>query len=283
MLNSAKVTEFQTQGFVVIDGLLKAAELDQYQIAVRDAVRHRKRYDTRALAAKTLYEQSFLQCMNLWEDFESVRPLTFHPHIAQAATELLACEAVRLWHDQALFKEPGGRETDPHQDLPYWAMDQADALPAWIPLTGSTLDNGSMGYVPGSHRRGIRQFVDIFRAGDESPEDQAREMMAADPVYIEVPRGSVAFHHGLTAHLAKPNKSTHSREVHTMIFFRDGMTRSASGRHPAVERARIKPGEPIASEVTPIAWPREGLPEPPPPMQNLPEAVKRSGAYPQYE
>ncbi len=73
-------------------------------------------------------------------------------------------------------------------------------------------------------------------------------------MFVEVPPGSVAFHHGLTFHLAKPNTTGTVRRVHTAIYFADGSTRG-EGRfpHPSVERAGIAMGAVIASDVTPIA------------------------------
>ena len=118
--------------------------------------------DTRALAEKSRYEQSFIQCQNLWEDSADVRPLTSIPLLAETAARLLGVDAVRLWHDQALYKEPGGRETDPHQDQPYWPIVETNTITAWIPFDGSTLESGAMGYLPGSHRLGLREFVNIF-------------------------------------------------------------------------------------------------------------------------
>ena len=91
-------------------------------------------------------------------------------------------------------------------------------------------------------------------------------MAGITPVYVEVPPGSVAFHHGLTFHLAKPNLTGTVRRVHTAIYFADGSTRG-EGRfpHPSVERAGIAMGAVIASDVTPIAWPRpDGGPPLPP-------------------
>jgi ectoine hydroxylase-related dioxygenase (phytanoyl-CoA dioxygenase family) len=273
---------FETDGYVVVPDLLTPDELIRYQAAVRAAVASRKAHDHRTLAERTVYEQSFVQCQNLWEDFEDVRPLTFHPRLAQAAAELLRAPAVRMFHDQALFKEPGGRETDPHQDLPYWPMEQADAITAWVPFEGSTREGGCLGYVPGSHRLGVRKFVNIFRADADEVAEQARELMVVEPVYVEVPRGSVAFHHSLTAHLARPNESDVTREVHTVIYFRDGCTRGSSRSHPAVDRAGIEVGAPIVSDVTPVAWPREpgDLPEPPPPPEGVPESLRRLGILP---
>lgn len=282
LLDHDQVERFAADGYVVVPGLLTADELARYQQAVRAAVATRKAHDRRTLAERSVYEQSFVQCQNLWEDFAAVRPLTFHPRLAQAAAELLAAPSVRLFHDQALFKEPGGRETDPHQDLPYWPIAEPDAVTAWVPFEGSTLESGCMGYVPGSHRLGIRKFVNIFRAGADEIREQAQELMAVEPVYVEVPRGGVAFHHGLTAHLARPNRSDVTREVHTVIYFRDGCTRGSDRPHPALDRAAIAVGAPIASDVTPIAWPRDAadLPVPPPPPDDVPEALRRLGILP---
>jgi hypothetical protein len=81
-----------------------------------------------------------------------------------------------------------------------------------------------------------------------------------------VPVGGVAFHHGLTFHLARPNATDRVRRVHTAIYFRDGCTRGARFGHPSVDRAGIEVGAPIRSDVTPVAWPRSlgDLPVPPP-------------------
>jgi hypothetical protein len=259
---------FERDGFVVLPDLLTIGELDRFGAAVDQAVAARKRHDRRALADKSRYEQSFIQCQNLWEDHAGVRPLTFHPRIAGAAAALLGAEAVRIWHDQALYKEPGGRPTDAHQDQPYWPIAETDTITAWIPLDGSTLEGGAMGYVAGSHKLGFKRFVNIF--GDE-PEDvlNRAELRGAPPVFVEVPRGSVAFHHGLTFHLAMPNRTDRIRRVHTAIYFRDGCTRGSAHGHPSVDRGGIAVGAPIVSDVTPIAFPRPGdLPVPPLPPQS---------------
>ena len=262
------VTAFTRDGFVVVPDLLTEAELDRYGAAVDAAVAARQRDDHRTLEQKSRYEQSFQQCMNLWETDPPVVPLTFHPRVGRVAAELLGVDAVRLWHDQALYKEAGGRETDPHQDHPYWPVAEHDQVTAWIPFDGSTRHTGAMAYVPGSHRLGLDRFVDIFGVFGPEPEDILAhpDLASTEPVLVEVPRGSVAFHHGLTVHLAHPNSSDRVRRVHTMIYFRDGCTRSSPFPHPSVERDGIEVGAPIAGPVTPIVWPRpdDDLPVPPP-------------------
>ncbi len=264
------VEDFRRAGFVVVPDLLSADELVRFGAAVDEGVAKRSRYDNRTLEEKSRYEQSFIQCQNLWEDCADVRPLTFHPLIAGTAARLLGVDAVRIWHDQALYKEAGGRETDPHQDQPYWPIVETDTVTAWIPLDGSTLESGAMGYLPGSHRLGVRAFVDIFTGSNREDPLARRELAGTTPVFVEVPPGSVAFHHGLTFHLAKPNTTGTVRRVHTAIYFADGSTRGEGlFPHPSVERAGIAMGAVIASDVTPLAWPRPDGDVPPPPAQPI--------------
>ncbi|HEY6426108.1 MAG TPA: phytanoyl-CoA dioxygenase family protein [Acidimicrobiales bacterium] len=263
------VAAFRRDGFVVVPDLLSEDEVRRYGTAVDEAVARRSRHDTRGLAEKSRYEQSFIQCQNLWEDSPNVRPLDFHPRIAGTAARLLDVDVVRLWHDQALYKEPGGRETDPHQDQPYWPIVETDTITAWIPFDGSTLQNGAMGYLPGSHRLGVREFVNIFFG---EPEDvlARSELTGIEPMWVEVPAGSVAYHHGLTFHLARPNATGTVRRVHTAIFFADG-SRRGEGKfpHPSVERPGIPMGAVIASDVTPVAWPLPNGVLPPAPAEPI--------------
>ena len=263
-LTREQLQTFEQRGFVVIDDMLSADELDRYGVAVDAAVAKRSRWDKRPLKERSRYEQSFRQCINLWEDAPDVRPFTFHPRIGEAAAALLHADAVRIWHDQALYKESQGRETDPHLDHDYWAIEEPRTVTAWIPFDGSTENEGSMGYVPGSHKFDITAVADIFtgRGFDLDHGDEARGIA---PEYINVPRGSVAFHHGRTIHLANPNRSDRTRRVYTVIFFADGCTRRNT-RHPSVDRMELPVGAPIRGPVTPIAWPLPSgrLPDPPP-------------------
>ncbi|MEY2571765.1 MAG: hypothetical protein QOE63_2115, partial [Acidimicrobiaceae bacterium] len=133
LLAPGVVEQFERDGFVVIPDLLTLDELDGYGDLVTAAVKERTKDDDRPLEKKSRYQKSFQQCMNLWEDHPEVRPLTFHAGLGQAAAELLGVEAIRVWHDQALYKQPGGRATDAHQDHPYWPIEETASVTAWIP------------------------------------------------------------------------------------------------------------------------------------------------------
>ena len=278
---SSLIESFARDGFVHVTGLLPRDEVETYRHAVDQAVASRKVHDTRKLEEKSLYEQSFIQCQNLWEDWPEVRKLSFDQRVAGMAAKLIGAERLRLWHDQALYKEPGGRDTDAHQDHPYWPIAGDRTLTAWIPLMDIDDETGCMGYVPGSHR-GERSYVNIFT--EPGSGKKLLEQLGVPPVFVPCRAGDVIYHHGSTAHLAKPNRSGGMRRVHTVIYFADGLTRSETpAHHPAVDRAKIPVGGMIASDVTPIAWPLDDglLPKPVPwPESKRVQDLKRLGIVP---
>ena len=253
-----------SKGFIVIRDVFESSEIEFYREVVKEAIKERKQFDERALEDKSEYEKSFTQCQNLWEDYIDIRKLTFDQRICKIASELLDVDAIRLWHDQALVKESGGRETDPHHDQPYWPIKEAKTITAWIPLCDVDETNGQLGFYPGSHKLADKKFIDIFSGKVNEKEFLETSNLKSDEIsYQELKAGDVSFHHGLTFHRAKPNLSNKDRIVHTAIFFADGSTRGDDKFHFSVDRPEIKVGQKIESDVTPLAYPIRDLPSRP--------------------
>ncbi len=257
LLDPEVIEEFRNNGFVVTENLLDRDELAGFGAAVDHAVAGRTAGDRRELEEKTSYEQSFVQCMRLWETDSSVAPLTFHPALAQAAAELLEVEAVRLWQDQALYKEPGGRITDAHQDAPFWPIGDAPLISAWIPFEGSTVDGGATGYVPGSHRLGRLKTVNLTKTTEAYDIMSDPALAGAEPVFVEAEPGSVVWHHGHTVHLAGANTSGQPRRVFTVVYLADGYRRAKPWPNFPLDRAGVEVGELMQGDGLPLAWPRQ--------------------------
>ena len=109
-----------------------------------------------------------------------------------------------------------------------------------------------------------KRFIDIF-SGKVDEEEFVKEtnLESIKVSYQKMNIGDVSFHHGLTFHRAKPNRSKEDRVVHTAIFFADGCTRGDDKFHFSVDRPNIKVGEMIDSDVTPIAYPIASMPDRP--------------------
>ena len=255
---------FNEDGFVVVRDLFDSSEIKFYREVIKEAIKERKHFDERVLKDRSDYEQSFTQCQNLWEDYIDIRKLTFDQRVCKIASKLLDTEAIRLWHDQALVKESGGRETDPHHDQPYWPIKETKTITAWIPLCDVDETNGQLGFYSGSHKIKDKKFINIFSGKVDENNFLETANVSPDQISYQVMKeGDVSFHHGLTFHRAKSNISNYDRIVHTAIFFADGCTRGDDKFHFSVDRSNIKVGDKIDSDVTPIAFPITNLPERP--------------------
>src|SRR5947209_7477366 len=80
------------------------------------------------------YGKAFLQIMNLWERDEAVRRFALARRFGKIAADLMGVDGVRIFHDQALYKEPGGGFTPWHQDHIYWPLDTNNTITLWMPL-----------------------------------------------------------------------------------------------------------------------------------------------------
>lgn len=245
-----EITSYQEQGFVVIEDLLTSEELDEWRDVVDAAVAERGDMAIPGFdpgpeppepGSKTYYEQVFTQRVNLWQTSDEVKQLILDERLGALAAELAGVDALRIYHDQALVKEPWGNPTAFHLDVPYWSFTSADAISVWIALDDSTLQNGCLLFVPGSHKA---ERLDSITLGpslgalfDVYP-DWGRVTPAACPVRA----GSCTFHNGLTAHGAGANMTPGRRRAMTAAFMPDGSTfngKPSIYRPEQLERLRV--------------------------------------------
>ena len=263
-LSKEIVSSYERDGFVVTQGVLSEILIEKYGQAVDSEVNLRTARDTRPLSKKSLYEQSFIQCMRLWETSEAVRALSCDVALAGIATQLMGVQSVRLWQDQALYKESGGRETTPHQDQTFWPIGNEPLVSAWIPFEDVTIQDGAMAYVAGSHKAGRLKVVDITHSTDPYKILEDPALKGRSPEYVEVKAGSVVWHHGLTVHQAAANQSGSTRRVFTIVYIASNARRAKTWPTYPLDREGIEVGEEMRGDGMPILWPASSrLPEPP--------------------
>src|SRR5258706_12979047 len=111
------------------------------------------------------YRKAVLQDMNLVEVEGALKKFTIAKRFGKIAADLLGVGNVRIYHDQALFKEPGGGPTPWHQDQVYWPLDSHNTGTLWMPLVDISLGMGMLTFASGSHRNGI---IFDYSISDES-------------------------------------------------------------------------------------------------------------------
>lgn len=260
---------FQRDGFVVVPGVLRDEELDAFAAAVDAGVARRSRRapSPEPDAGGPALHHELTLFLNLWEDDPAVRRWTFHQGLAAVAARLLKAERVRLLVDQVLYKEAQAPGTSKHQDVTRLPVEASRALTAWIPFDGATVESGTLGYLPGSHRVGRASQYDLLFG--RSWREEEREAIEREPVFVEVPRGGVLFHHPCTFHLSAPNRTERRRRAFGIVYFADGARRESSYPHPSLDRAGVQTGEVIAAGSTPVAFPLPDPALPPAPPEPL--------------
>lgn len=122
--SAKKIKTFRKDGHVLIPGILSADEAAVYRQVILDAA---EKYNTekRKIEERDTYGKAFLQIMNLWQQDAAVKKFTLSKRFAGIAADLLGVSNVRIYHDQALFKEPGA---DQHPGT------RINIIGRWIPL-----------------------------------------------------------------------------------------------------------------------------------------------------
>jgi ectoine hydroxylase-related dioxygenase (phytanoyl-CoA dioxygenase family) len=211
------------------------------------------------LAAR--YGKAFLKGMNLWLKDEGLRRFVLAGRFAKIAADLLGVEGVRVYHDQALLKEPGGGITPWHQDQHYWPLDTDNTITMWMPLVDVSPEMGTMRFASGSHLDGYLGDMPISDDSEKKFEEyiQSRGYKIAPGVAMQP--GDATFPYGWTLHGAPANATDRTREVMTVIWYADGARVTEPdnfNRQRDLERwmPGLKPADLAASELNPLVFRR---------------------------
>jgi ectoine hydroxylase-related dioxygenase (phytanoyl-CoA dioxygenase family) len=211
------------------------------------------------LAERGTYDRAFLQVMNLWEHSPLVGRFVMGQRLARIAATLLEVSGVRLYHDQSLYKEPGGGITPAHADQYYWPLASDRTVTAWIPLQAVPPEMGPLGFFARSQSVELGRELGI---SDESEAAISANMARHGLEYVSggFDLGEVSFHLGWTFHKAGANTSNRPRSVMTVIYM-DAAMRLA----PALNAAQVNdheqwcpgavPGAVIDTHKNPVIWP----------------------------
>ncbi len=220
-LSPEKVSQYNNSGHILLPNVCPANEIAKWRSEILRATMERNN-ETRPLSERDTYGKAFLQVMNLWVHDKTVSEFTLATRFAGIAAKLMGVSGVRLYHDQALFKEPHGGHTPWHQDQYYWPMDTDNCITMWMPLVDVSEEMGTMTFASGSHRKGFLGHMEI----SDKSEQHFRDMVSKKGYNLThsgaMKAGDATFHSGWTLHSAPGNSTDTMREVMTIIYYADG-------------------------------------------------------------
>jgi len=139
--------------------------------------------------------------------------LAMNPEIVGMVAQLIGPDVI-LWGAQVFCKPGGdGMEVPWHQDGHYWPIRPLATCTVWIALDASTVENGCLRVIPGSHREGR-----LYDHLTEDRDDVVLTQKVRDDLFdirqavdVELEPGQMSMHDVYMIHGSNPNRSPHRR------------------------------------------------------------------------
>ncbi len=222
-MNSAEIKKFYDEkGYVAVNGLLSKDQVNeliaQTKRFIRDVVPTIPAEEVYYESREDLSTLKQIQQMHVYDPY--FKNLAYSEKVS-ALTELLLGDKAVLKNMQYFNKIPNqGKETPAHQDGYYFMIKPQEAITMWLSLGEADAENGAVCYIPGSHKKGMREHGKTSLLGfsqgitDWSDEDTKVE------VQMKASAGDILVHHSLTIHRANANESSRQRRAIGFIFYR---------------------------------------------------------------
>lgn len=260
-------SKFESDGFVIISGVLTLAEVEAAR--ERFAPLFRGEFETGLQPDEWNWregrdsEQLTRQICNGWKSDHTVASIVLREDVGKACAQLRGWPGARINQDNVIWKPPGTKPLGFHQDDSYqtWIV-PAEMITCWITLDDTSADSGTIEYVRGSHRWPLAPPIAQFHAPDDPLADMRVAAQAAntepDIVPIEGSAGSAVLHHGHTWHGSRDNRvQTHRRSLVAHCMSSDARFHE-SNISPVYSRYRRQGSVEMDEAFFPILWSENG-------------------------
>lgn len=232
-LSQEERERFDADGYIVRNAVFDAAEIEQIAAACEELVDRlvRDRRGQRQTVGSYVFDlDRENEVMIKWEGdtdvvhgiepFAHLSPTlerwAYDPRFIDPMKDVLGVPDPELFTEKLNLKRPHLGGANPlHQDYPYWrrvADEPAEVFTAMLFLDDSSIENGCLFVVPGSHRNGMwrgRTDGDAFAAN----EVDTAAYPDVQPVPVEVPAGSVVWFGAYLVHQSAQNTSETERRA----------------------------------------------------------------------
>ena len=210
--NGSYAEQFREQGYLVVEGLVSAEEVQQVRQRTEDlisgAVPGFPAADIELEPGARTVELATVRKLNR----PAANDPVFLAHAGNprvlAIVESIIGPDIKLYNSQCFMKPPGGVEKPYHQDSAYFAIEPMDLVTCWTALDDVTLEKGPMWVIPGSHRQGVLDHSQPWVVRDRRDKQvplESTDRSRETPLLM--PAGGCSFHHSLLLHRSTPNRS----------------------------------------------------------------------------
>ncbi len=214
-LSNEQVKEYHKNGYIIIKNVINKNFLSELNNATDEMLKH-------AELIKNSNEQFDLGVNHTPSNIsvrrikqpqkynEVFKKLLFYPSVIQKVTSLLG-DNFRLHNGKMNLKSPSaGDLVDWHQDWAFYPHSNDDVLAVGIMLDDMTLDNGTVLFVPESHKGEVYDHHhNGYFAGAIDTEKSNIDLSNVKEIIGKA--GTITIHHARLLHASKPNISQTNR------------------------------------------------------------------------
>ena len=236
---------FEDQGYLVVEGVLSAAELAEcaeeigrlhHLAADLEAkgdlrIRH---FQREPYAKDKQYNglpvlRKVEQTRELSEVFKRV---SAHPGLVPVVQALIGPDLLLFRSTLMLKPAFHGSAHAWHQDSAYWPMEPPSLVTVSIALTDSSADNGCIQVIPKSHQWGMQEWGRIWRDKGEAMTDR-KDVDTSGAIPVPLKAGSALMFHSLAVHGSGANESPQPRHTALYAYFPPTVRYTARGKDAA--------------------------------------------------
>ena len=214
-LSLEQVKKYEKDGYIIIDNVIDKVILDKIKLATDKIVEKasfiNKSNDQYDLADNHSKNKPSIRRIKQPQNFDNTfKELLFYPSVIDKVTSLLG-NNFRLHNGKMNMKSPSaGGLVDWHQDWAFYPHSNDDVLAVGIMLDDMTLENGSVLFVPGSHKGQVyNHHHNGYFAGAIDIKKNSIDL--SKTVEVTGKAGSITIHHARLLHASKPNNSNSMR------------------------------------------------------------------------
>ena len=214
-LSIEQVKKYEKDGYIIIDNVIDKFFLNKIKLATDKIVEKssliNKSNDQYDLADNHSKNKPSIRRIKQPQNFDNTfKELLFYPSVIDKVTSLLG-NNFRLHNGKMNMKSPSaGDLVDWHQDWAFYPHSNDDVLAVGIMLDDMTLENGSVLFVPGSHKGQVyNHHHNGYFAGAIDIKKNSIDL--SKTVEVTGKAGSITIHHARLLHASKPNNSNSMR------------------------------------------------------------------------
>ena len=215
-LEDKKIDFFWQNGFVLLKNVLSKSEISAYRDEIKKVAEERNKDKDKEFGG------AFYQALNIRFDSKGVEKFCLSKRLGKIAADLMRVDAVRIFHEQSIFKSPGDTKSYWHQDQYFWPLDTNLHIGMWMALTDMTKDMGLMRFVKNSHTMGDLVGESITKKSENHFDDIIKKHNLERIEIESMNAGDCTFHFGWTIHGAGLNISNKVREAMIVTYYADG-------------------------------------------------------------